>query len=117
VNHVARWRIAAAIAVLAALVFFTAVFTPIYFHNLELQKFVSGIPARASSGASSDDFLRTWVVDKAQELGLPVKPGNIRILRSPDGAHLERIEVRYAVEVDLPGYTVNLHFYPGAGSR
>jgi hypothetical protein len=28
-----------------------------------------------------------------------------------------RIDVRYQVRVDLPGYTVNLHFYPGAGSR
>jgi hypothetical protein len=27
------------------------------------------------------------------------------------------IEVRYAVRVDLPFYTVDLHFYPGAGSR
>jgi len=25
--------------------------------------------------------------------------------------------VRYAVRVTLPGYPVDLHFYPGAGSR
>jgi hypothetical protein len=25
--------------------------------------------------------------------------------------------VRYFVRVSLPGYTVDLHFYPGAGSR
>jgi hypothetical protein len=28
-----------------------------------------------------------------------------------------RIDVRYFVRVTLPGYTVDLHFYPGAGSR
>jgi hypothetical protein len=118
VNPVPRWRIAAALAVLAALVFFAAVFAPIYFHNLELQKFVSTIPQRASSGAPpSDDVLRTWVLDKARQLELPVMPGDVRIFRSPDGARLERIDVHYFVKVDLPGYTVNLHFYPGAGSR
>lgn len=116
-NRVPRWRIVAAIAVLAALAFFAAVFSPIYFHNLELQKFVSTIPQRANSGAPSDDLLRTWVLDKAHQLDLPVKPGDVRIFRSRDGTRLERIDVRYFVKVDLPGYTVNLHFYPGAGSR
>ena len=28
-----------------------------------------------------------------------------------------RIDIRYFVTVDVPGYTVNLHFYPGAGSE
>jgi hypothetical protein len=105
------------VAVLAALVFFAAVFTPIYLHNMELQKFVSAIPERAKPSAPPDDVLRGWVMDKARQLDLPVQPDDVRIFRSPDGARLERIDVRYFVKVDLPGYTVNLHFYPGAGSR
>ena len=28
-----------------------------------------------------------------------------------------RIDVRYVVRVDLPVYTVDLHFHPGAGAR
>jgi len=28
-----------------------------------------------------------------------------------------RIDVRYFVRVNLPAYTVDLHFYPGAGSK
>jgi hypothetical protein len=28
-----------------------------------------------------------------------------------------RIDVRYNARVDLPLYTVDLHFYPGAGSK
>jgi hypothetical protein len=54
------------------------------------------------------------VLAKAADLGLPVVADNVHIQRAPESV---RIEVRYAVHVDLPLYTVDLHFYPGAGSR
>jgi hypothetical protein len=79
-----------------------------------LQNFVAGIAARSDSASRSDDLLRTWVLERAHELELPVRPDNVKIDHSQDGM---RIDVRYQVRVDLPGYTVNLHFYPGAGSR
>jgi hypothetical protein len=112
----------AAAAVLAALAFFILSFAPLYIRNLRLQNFVAGIPQRvedqAQSGSPpSDDLLRTWVLDQAHGLDLPVTADDIRIQRSPTGARVERIDVHYFVRVDLPGYTVNLHFYPGAGSR
>ena len=111
---IAGWRVAAAGVVLAGLIFFAVWFSPIYIHNLELQNYVAEIAARSDSATKSDDLLRTWVVDKALMLNLPVKPGNVQIVRSPNGL---RIDVRYIVRVTLPGYTVDLHFYPGAGSR
>ncbi len=111
-TRVPRWRIAAAVVVLAALASFGAVFAPIYIHNLKLQSFVSDIAARPDSRSKSDDLLRTWVLDKAHELDLPVRPGNIRIERTGDAM---RIDVRYSVRLSVPGYTVDLHFYPGAG--
>jgi len=114
VNRLPRWRIAAAVLILAGLVAFLAMFAPIYFRNLELQKYVSGVTRTAENAQKSDDLLRTWVLDKAHELNLPVAEDNVHILRSADGLH---IDVRYFVRVDLPGYTVDLHFYPGAGSR
>jgi hypothetical protein len=114
VSHVPRWRIAAAAVVLVALLAFTAMFAPIYFRNLELQNFVSEVAQRVENRTNSDDVLRTWVLDKAHELDLPVKGDNVQIIRSREGV---RIDVRYFVRVTLPGYTVDLHFYPGAGSR
>jgi hypothetical protein len=132
VTRVPRWRVVAAAAVLAALAFFLMSFAPLYIRNLRLQNFVAGIPQRVENQAQSgsppsDDVLRDWVLDRAHGLGLPVKAGNIRIQRSPATARVEgidvhylrvdRIDVHYLVRVDLPGYTVNLHFYPGAGSR
>jgi hypothetical protein len=114
VSRVPRWRIASAAVVLAGLLAFTAMFAPIYYRNLELQNFVSGVAQRVENQTNSDDVLRTWVLDKAHELDLPIKEDNVRIIRSRGGV---RIDVRYFVRVTLPGYTVDLHFYPGAGSR
>jgi hypothetical protein len=114
VTRVPRWRIAAAAAVLAALAAFSAMFAPIYYRNLELQNFVSGVAQHVENRTNSDDVLRTWVLDKAHALELPVKEDNVHIIRSREGM---RIDVRYFVRVTLPGYTVDLHFYPGAGSR
>ena len=113
-NQVPRWRIAAAWAVLALLGVFSAAFAPIYFHNLELQRYVVEITQSVENQARPDDVVRSLVLQKAQELDLPVKADNVHILRSPDQM---RIDVRYFVRVTLPGYTVDLHFYPGAGSN
>lgn len=111
---VARWRIAAAALVVGGLLLVVGMIAPVYIHNLELQNFVSSITARPDIRQKSDDILRTWVLDKAHELQLPIRPDNVQIQRSPEGIG---IDVRYFVRVSFPGYTVDLHFYPGAGSH
>jgi len=111
---VPRWRIAAAIGVVAALCGFGVLFLPIYIDNLRLQSYVSELTHNGSPTQQTDDTLRAAVVAKANELDLPVKADNVHIEHLPDGI---RIAVRYFVRVSLPGYTVDLHFYPGAGSR
>jgi hypothetical protein len=114
VNRIPRWRLALAIVILGGMAFLLASFAPIYFRNLELQNYVSDVTHSVDNRAKSDDLLRTVVLDKARQLNLPVAEDNVHIARSQDGV---RIDVRYFVRVNLPGYTVDLHFYPGAGSR
>ena len=113
-NRVPRWRIAAAALILAALVFFLAVFAPYYFRNLQLQNFVSAITQRVENQKQSDGALRDMVLQRARQLELPITEDNVHISRMGGALH---IDVRYSVVVDFPGYTVSLHFYPGAGSR
>lgn len=113
-NRVPRWRLAAAAVIVALLLYLLAVFAPYYFRNLELQSFVSALTRRADAQTTSDPVLRSRVLDKAHALHLPVMEENVHILHAPEGLH---IDVRYFVRIDLPGYTVDLHFYPGAGSR
>ena len=111
---VAAWRVAAGVAVLAVLVVLIATFAPIYIHNLQLQNFVTDLATRPDSASKSDDLLVTSVLDKAHALQLPVRSDNVKVAHATEGT---RIDVRYFVRVTLPGYTVDLHFYPGAGSR
>ena len=89
-------------------------FTPIYLGNLKLQTYVAEITRRVDSKNQSDEVLVRNVLNRARDLDLPVKADNVHINRSPEGL---RIDVRYFVRVTIPGYTVDLHFYPGAGSR
>ena len=109
-----RWRQAAGLAVLAVLIVLGVRLIPIYLHNQELQRFVDAVAHRPSAATSSDDVLRAWVLEKATDLDLPVVADNIHIARKAGGVHLD---VQYVVRVNLPLYTVDLHFYPGAGSR
>ena len=115
-NGVPRWRVAVAAAILAALALLLAMLAPTYFHNLELQNFVSVMTRGAAGRTLSDDAIRASVLEKARQLALPVVADNVHITRLPDGA-LKQVDVRYFVEVNLPLYRVTLHFYPGAGSR
>jgi hypothetical protein len=115
VNQVPVWRKAAGAAVLAAMAFFLAIFAPIYYHNFQLRNYVDTLTHSAESRTASDDILRSQVVDKAHQLNLfSIKADDVHVLHSENDL---RIEVRYRVPVNLPGYTVMLHFYPGAGSR
>ena len=106
-----KWRMAAGALVLAVLLLFGVELIPLYYHAFQFQRFVSAATQRVENQTKPDDVLRDWVADKAASLDLPVKAGDVHINRSPEGM---QIEVRYAVRVDFPGYTVNLHFFPGA---
>jgi hypothetical protein len=114
VTPLPRWRIAAGCLVLAAILFLAVLFAPVYVHNLQFQNYVDEITHRAEANAQSDAVLRTWVLQKAHALALPVSEDDVQVIRSLEGL---RIDVRYVVTVHALLYTVNLHFYPGAGSR
>jgi hypothetical protein len=109
-----RLRIAAAVLILIILAIMGARLLPLYLDNMRLQSYVERITQDAENRTRPDDMLRVAVLEKAALLGLPVKAENVRIKRSEDNM---RIDVRYVVRVDFPMYTVDLHFYPGAGSR
>lgn len=95
--------------------FLLTIFAPIYIHNFQLRGYVDTLTHSQGVRNASDDLLRTQVVEKAHQLNLSsVTAGDVHIKRSADDL---RIDVQYHVPVDLPGYQVTLHFYPGAGSR
>ena len=107
-------RLTAGLAVLVVLAFFAALMLPPCVRNLEFQRFLEQAVADPKLIQQPPDVIRVAVASKAAQLGLPVGPGHVRLTRL--GNRFE-IEVRYIVRIDLPLYTVDLHFRPLAGAK
>ena len=105
-------RTAAGIAVLAALALFAALMLPPYFRNLEFQRYIENLAANTGVNNAPGEMVRVNVLNKAAQMGLPVRHDQVRV--EPAGERY-LVEVRYFVRVDLPLYTVDLHFRPSAG--
>jgi hypothetical protein len=103
-HRIPAWRIAAGAAVLAGFVLVGALLVPVYLHNLALEKFLR------ETKPAPEQVLRQEILDKGRSLGLDIVPENLRIRRSPMSGARARFDVRYAVRVTLPLYTVDLHF-------
>src|SRR5512139_2776177 len=98
-----RLRVVSGVAVLAALAYLGVNLIPIYWRNMELQRFVESTTQQPGSQEKPEGVLQATVVEKAQELRLPVRYDDVRVIRTPEGV---RIHVRYIARVDLPLYTV-----------
>lgn len=104
-------RLAAGIAVLVLLALIAVLLIPPYYHDWQFHGFLEAL-AHDSAGANRPpDLIRALVVDRAASMGLPVRTGDVHVTAGRNGP---RIEVLYVVHVDLPVYTVDLHFRPTA---
>ena len=95
------WRLAAGAAVLGVLAWIGILLIPVYLHNFTLDRVLR------TSSISSENAARQFVLDRGRSLGLDISPNQLQIRRLPGTA---AVEVRYAVRVSLPLYTVDLHF-------
>ena len=109
-----RWvRLFGAAVILASLVGFGILLLPVYVRNFQFQRSMAEIASDSESAQRSDDLLRISVIDRAARLGLPIQSGQVQMRRTQ--GHVS-IDVRYAVPIDLPLYSVRLHFHPTAGN-
>lgn len=93
---------------LVVLVVVASALIPPYFENMEFQRYLD----RAVGRSQSPEGLVADVVNKAAQLGLPVRAGDVHVTRTGSGL---RVDLIYVIRVDLPLYTVDLHFHPAAG--
>ena len=61
-----------------------------------------------SGGQHNDDRIKKAILAKADELELPVKEGDVQINRTNT---MIKVQVRYTVPVDFPGYTYQWDFH------
>lgn len=103
-----RLRHGLAILLLGVFLYISGSLAPSFVRNLRLQRYMENLIRSVPIETRSPDWVRAQVVERARQLGLPVEADHVHV----EGGH---IQARYLVRVDLPGYTVKLHFAPSAG--
>lgn len=87
---------------------------PPYLDNARLARSMQEFATQEGSAALSEDVIRAQLAERAAKLGLPLDPKQIRVEKAEGRL---RVEAIYTVRVDLPVYSVDLHFRPSAVSR
>jgi len=76
---------------------------PIMIHVGELDREISALADRANRREYNDERIRRSILEKAEELDLPVdKKKGIDIKRTSNRI---KVTVRYTIEIEFPGYT------------
>ena len=78
---------------------------PVKVRTAELRDTV--IDESKSAGQHSDKQIKAAILYKAKQLELPVEASNVLVKRSPN--HI-RVELKYTVPVEFPGYTYQWNF-------
>lgn len=102
-------RTAAAGLILAALAYFAVIISPAYWRNWQFQQSLNELMERVDTRPLPEDTILAQVRDRAARMGLRIPQDQIHVKRT--AATLE-ISAFYVVRVDLPFYTVDLHFRP-----
>ncbi len=107
--HPRQWL---AIVLLGVFFYITASLAPYFVANLRLQRYVEEITHAGDIATWPPERVRGQIVERARQLGLPVQANDVQVDTVQTSV---RVTVRYLVRVDLPGYTVKLHFAPSGG--
>jgi hypothetical protein len=109
-----RIRVLAGVAVLLAMLAIGVLLLPPYVRNFRFQRQIDELSRDRANLGRPAELVQVQVAERASRIGLPVTADQVRVAPGKDRT---RIEVRYFVRVDLPLYTVDLHFRPSAGGR
>jgi hypothetical protein len=108
------WRLIAAVLVLAAMAGVLLALAPVYYEDFQLRQYLQSLARDRRYASTPDETLRSSVVAQAHRLDLPIRPAEVQISH-PDGKL--QLQIKYAVQMDLPLYQVDLHFHPSATSK
>jgi len=103
------WRLIAGIGVLAGMVTVLASLAPVYLENYRLQQYLTQLGRDPGFVATPDDAIRDEILTRARALNLPLRTADIQISRVGGGL---KVQMGYAVAMNLALYRVDLHFHP-----
>jgi len=102
-----RWRIWLALGILGVFLAALLWLAPVYVRHYRFERAVDRLMAEPGLAERPVELVQVAVAARAAALGIPLKPEQLRVARS--AGRLE-VEIRYFVRLDLPVYTVDLHF-------
>lgn len=100
--------------VIAIVIFAAFKLMPPYISNYQLQDSINNIARAATYSTANEEQIRKDVLKAAQDSGVSLDPGQVRVARSRDSVD---IAVDYSVTVDMMVKPVTMHFTPSAGNR
>ncbi len=104
-------RLVIGIILLVAAVIFGVAFVPPYWANYQFEDAIKTEALISTNSAKTEDQIRDTVYKKAKELEIPVERDAIKVVRvGTQGTGSVTIDVPYRVDINLPGYTVQLNF-------
>ena len=101
-----------AILLLGVFVYVMANLAPYFIANFRLGRYVEELTQSSDLRSRPPGAVQAQVAERAHQLGLPVQATDVQVELTQTAAS---VSVRYLVPVNLPGYTVKLHFAPSAG--
>ena len=94
--------------VLVAILFAGAEYVPAYFAAFEFNDYIRQEVKYAVTNRKTPEMLRTNIVQKANELGIPVQPRDIRITKRGPAFTLE-LEYRWPINMRLYRHDLIFH--------
>ncbi len=88
-----------------------AFLAPPYYENWCFERFLGNLAHDPATEGRPVNLIHALVVDKAASWGLPVRTDDVQVSRT--GSRTS-IEVLFVIRIDLPFYSVDLHFRPRA---
>ena len=106
-------RLLAGALVLVILAVIAAFLVPPYAANWRLQSSINDLADDPSTAKLPAEAIRARVLNEAANLGIPLRADDVHVAATQGRV---KIDVLYIVNVDIAGYTIDLHFRPAAGS-
>jgi hypothetical protein len=104
-------KLAFGIFVIGAGIYLGAALIPAYYANYEFQDVVKTEATLETYTSKPESDIQAALYKKAQELDIPLAKDHIKVQRhGTQGTGSLTISAPYVVQVDLPGYPLELHF-------
>jgi hypothetical protein len=106
------------LAVMAATVIVGVKVVPVYFNNYEFEDAIKNEALQATYSSRTEEDIRDAVIKRGKDYDLALTAKEVKVSRTgQNGNGSLMIEVNYAVDINLPGYSTTVEFHPSSKNK